>query len=29
MTGRIVAPPAAGEVVSQFDPAVIVEFYSR
>jgi small subunit ribosomal protein S4 len=29
MTGRIVAPPAAGEVVSQFDPAVIVEYYSR
>ena len=29
MTGRIVAPPAAGEVVSQFDPAIIVEFYSR
>ena len=29
MTGRIVAPPAAGEVVSKFDPAVIVEYYSR
>jgi small subunit ribosomal protein S4 len=29
MTGRIVAAPAAGQVVSQFDPAVIVEFYSR
>jgi small subunit ribosomal protein S4 len=29
MTGRVVAPPAAGEAVGQFDPAVIVEFYSR
>ena len=29
MTGRIVSAPAAGQVVSQFDPAVIVEFYSR
>ena len=29
MTGRIVAPPATGEVVSKFDPAVIVEYYSR
>ncbi len=29
MTGRIVAPPAAGEVVSKFDPAIIVEYYSR
>jgi small subunit ribosomal protein S4 len=29
MTGRIVSAPAVGDVVSQFDPAVIVEFYSR
>ncbi len=29
MTGRIVAPPAAGEVVGKFDPAIIVEYYSR
>ena len=29
MTGRVVSPPAAGEMVGQFDPAVIVEFYSR
>ncbi len=29
MTGRIVSPPAVGDVVSQFDPAVIVEYYSR
>jgi small subunit ribosomal protein S4 len=29
MTGRIVSPPAAGEVVPKFDPAVIVEYYSR
>lgn len=29
MTGRVVAAPAAGETISKFDPAVIVEFYSR
>jgi small subunit ribosomal protein S4 len=29
MTGRIVSPPAAAEVVSKFDPAIIVEYYSR
>ena len=29
MTGRIMSPPAAGDVVAQFDPAVIVEYYSR
>ena len=29
MTGRVLSAPAAGETVSQFDPAVIVEFYSR
>jgi small subunit ribosomal protein S4 len=29
MTGRVLSAPAAGETVSQFDPAVIVEYYSR
>jgi len=29
MTGRIVAPPAVAEMATQFDPAVIVEYYSR
>ena len=29
MSGRVLSAPAAGEIVSQFDPAVIVEFYSR
>jgi len=29
MTGRVMTAPAAGEVVAQFDPAVIVEYYSR
>jgi small subunit ribosomal protein S4 len=29
MTGRVISPPATGDVVSQFDPAVIVEYYSR
>ena len=29
MTGRVVAAPVAGETPSQFDPAVIVEYYSR
>ncbi|HZP56953.1 MAG TPA: 30S ribosomal protein S4 [Dehalococcoidia bacterium] len=29
MTGRVVSPPAVGEVPGTFDPAVIVEYYSR
>jgi small subunit ribosomal protein S4 len=29
MTGRIVTAPAVADVPSQFDPAVIVEYYSR
>lgn len=29
MTGRVVAAPAVAETPSQFDPAVIVEYYSR
>jgi small subunit ribosomal protein S4 len=29
MTGRIVAPPAVADVPAQFDPSVIVEYYSR
>jgi small subunit ribosomal protein S4 len=29
MTGRIVTPPPVGEMPTVFDPAVIVEFYSR
>ncbi len=29
MTGRIVSAPAVGEMATQFDPAVIVEYYSR
>src|SRR5947207_1443137 len=29
MTGRIVSPPAVGETGGKFDPAVIVEYYSR
>jgi small subunit ribosomal protein S4 len=29
MTGRIVSPPAVGEAGGKFDPAVIVEYYSR
>jgi small subunit ribosomal protein S4 len=29
MTGRVVSPPAAGEVPGTFDPSVIVEYYSR
>jgi small subunit ribosomal protein S4 len=29
MTGRVVSPPAVAEIPSKFDPAVIVEFYSR
>jgi len=29
MTGRIVSPPVIAETPSKFDPAVIVEYYSR
>ncbi len=29
MTGRIVSPPVMAETPSKFDPAVIVEYYSR
>jgi small subunit ribosomal protein S4 len=29
MSGRVLSAPAPGEIVSKFDPAVIVEFYSR
>ena len=29
MTGRVVTPPAIAETPSKFDPAVIVEYYSR
>lgn len=29
MTGRIISPPAIAEAPSKFDPAVIVEYYSR
>ena len=29
MTGRIVSPPPAGPVERKFDPAIIVEYYSR
>ncbi len=29
MTGRVVAAPAVGETMTKFDPAVIVEYYSR
>jgi small subunit ribosomal protein S4 len=29
MSGRVLSPPGAGEVATKFDPAVIVEFYSR
>jgi small subunit ribosomal protein S4 len=29
MSGRVLSAPGPGEVVSKFDPAVIVEFYSR
>jgi len=29
MTGRIVAAPTAAEAGAKFDPAVIVEYYSR
>jgi small subunit ribosomal protein S4 len=29
MTGRVVSPPDVGQVGAKFDPAVIVEFYSR
>ena len=29
MTGRVVAAPAVAETMTKFDPAVIVEYYSR
>jgi small subunit ribosomal protein S4 len=29
MSGRVLSAPAAGEMVGKFDPAVIVEYYSR
>jgi len=29
MTGRVIAAPAVAETVTKFDPAVIVEYYSR
>jgi len=29
MTGRVVSPPVISETPSKFDPAVIVEYYSR
>jgi hypothetical protein len=29
MTGRVMSPPAIADTPSKFDPAVIVEYYSR
>ena len=29
MTGRVIAQPDVAQVGAKFDPAVIVEFYSR
>ena len=29
MTGRVVSPPAPAEKTGAFDPAIIVEYYSR
>jgi small subunit ribosomal protein S4 len=29
MTGRVISPPAVAETMTKFDPAVIVEYYSR
>ena len=29
MTGRVISAPAVAETVTKFDPAVIVEYYSR
>jgi ribosomal protein S4 len=29
MTGRVVSPPVPSEAPGKFDPAVIVEYYSR